>query len=176
MSEEDVAAYRGLAPGWFRDATDPTLARYWDGDTLSEERRPIGPDTAQESTTAQPPAPPASPSPGGEPQAPLAPPAAQSPGLPSVEGSQAAVSYNQLHRVSYRGGIIGLLAGENQIKALQRAIPQLNASGLRVVAAVVDRWSIWKRLGYTLLLIVTLFLVGRVPNIILITEPIEPID
>jgi hypothetical protein len=86
-----------------------------------------------------------------------------------VQGS----AYNQLHTIKYRGGWIGLFAGENQTKALQRAIPQLNASGLRVAAAVEDRWSVWKRIGVILLLIVTLGIVGRVPNVLLITEPIQ---
>jgi hypothetical protein len=79
--------------------------------------------------------------------------------------------YNQLHTIRYRGGWIGLFAGENQTKALQRAIPQLNASARRVVAVVPDRWSFWKRLGVILLLIVTLGIVGRVPNVLLISEP-----
>lgn len=38
---DPLAAYRGLAPGWYRDADDPTLARYWDGVTLGEERQPV---------------------------------------------------------------------------------------------------------------------------------------
>ena len=81
--------------------------------------------------------------------------------------------YNQLHTVKYRGGWIGLFAGENQTKALQRVIPQLNAAGLRIAATVTDRWSIWKWIGVALLLIVTLGFVGRVPNVVLITEPIR---
>lgn len=32
---------RQLAPGWYRDPENPALARYWDGTTLSEERRPV---------------------------------------------------------------------------------------------------------------------------------------
>ena len=80
-------------------------------------------------------------------------------------------TYNQIHVVTYRGGWIGLFAGENQTKALQRALPQLNGAGLRVTAVVQDRWNIWKRLGMILLLIVTIGFVGRVPNILLITEP-----
>jgi hypothetical protein len=83
------------------------------------------------------------------------------------------MTYNQLHHVKYRGGWIGLFAGENQTKALQRAFPQLNASGLRVAAVVQDRWNIWKRIGAFLLLIVTLGFVGRVPNVLLITEPMD---
>ena len=85
--------------------------------------------------------------------------------------SRLTMSYNQLHMVKYRGGWIGLFAGENQTKALERAIRQLNSSGLQVVAAVNDRWSFWKRLGVALLLIATLGIVGRVSNVAQITEP-----
>ena len=99
---------------------------------------------------------------------------AAEPSTPPVhrESGTQVHSYNQLHTIKYRGGWIGLFAAENQTKALQRAIPELNASGLRVAAAVEDRWSVWKRIGVILLLIVTLGIVGRVPNILLITEPI----
>lgn len=38
---DDVAPFRGLAPGWYRDLSDPTVARYWSGESLSAERRPI---------------------------------------------------------------------------------------------------------------------------------------
>ncbi|MGB7050665.1 MAG: hypothetical protein WBG41_03765 [Acidimicrobiales bacterium] len=80
-------------------------------------------------------------------------------------------SYNELHMVHYKGGWIGLFGGESQEKALRRAIPLINASGQRVVAAVEDRWSFWKRIGVVLLLLITLGFVGRTPNVLLITEP-----
>lgn len=38
---DELAAYRGLDVGWYRDPANPTLARYWDGSRLSEERRPV---------------------------------------------------------------------------------------------------------------------------------------
>ena len=88
-----------------------------------------------------------------------------------VPGTPPLRPYNELHPVTYRGGWIGLFAGENQLKALERAIPRLNAANLRVVAAVEDRWSVWKRIGVLLLLLVTLGFVGKVPNVLLITEP-----
>lgn len=66
----------------------------------------------------------------------------------------------------------GLFAGENQILALQRSLSEINALELRVVAAVEDRWSAWKRIGVVLLLIVTLGFVGKVPGVLLSTEPI----
>jgi len=36
-----AATYRGVAPGWYQDAADPALARYWDGTTLSEKTQPV---------------------------------------------------------------------------------------------------------------------------------------
>ncbi len=86
--------------------------------------------------------------------------------------SQSDFPLNELYTVSYRGGWIGLFAGESQIKALHRALPEINIAGRRVVAAVEDRWSFWKRLGVTLLFLVTLGFVGRVPNVLLITETV----
>lgn|GEM_PF-3525500 len=35
------AAYTGCSPGWYQDETDPDVARYWDGHSLGEERRPV---------------------------------------------------------------------------------------------------------------------------------------
>lgn len=39
--QDEVAALRGLAPGWYRNMADPSVARYWDGTSLSEERRSV---------------------------------------------------------------------------------------------------------------------------------------
>lgn len=47
---DEFAAYRGLAPGWYRDETSSGMARYWDGAALSEERRPIAPPAPQSFT------------------------------------------------------------------------------------------------------------------------------
>jgi hypothetical protein len=77
---------------------------------------------------------------------------------------------NELYVVAYRGGWIGMLAGENQMSALRRAMVEINGSGFRVVAAVEEGWSIWKHLGVALLYLVTLGFVGRVRNVTLITE------
>jgi hypothetical protein len=63
-----------------------------------------------------------------------------------------------------------LFAGESQIKALQRALPEINASGRFDVAAVDDRWSFWKRFGVALLFMVTLGIIGKVPNVLFITQ------
>ncbi len=83
---------------------------------------------------------------------------------------QPELPLNELYTVNYRGGWIGLLAGESQIKAVERALSEINATGRYVVAAVEDRWSFWKRLGVALLFIITLGIVGKVPNVLLITR------
>jgi hypothetical protein len=77
---------------------------------------------------------------------------------------------NELCSVSYRGGWIGMLAGENQVQAIQWAIVEINAAGFRVVAAVDDRRNLWKRLGAGLLLILSLGFVGKAQKVLLITE------
>jgi hypothetical protein len=35
------AHFQGLAPGWYRDTSNPQLARYWNGVALSDERRSV---------------------------------------------------------------------------------------------------------------------------------------
>jgi Protein of unknown function (DUF2516)/Protein of unknown function (DUF2510) len=42
QQEQDLAVFRGPVPGWYRDPKEPTVARYWDGTALGEERRPMG--------------------------------------------------------------------------------------------------------------------------------------
>ncbi len=39
---DELDAYRGLAPGWYEDPDDPTMARHWDGFELGDEVRSIG--------------------------------------------------------------------------------------------------------------------------------------
>lgn len=86
---------------------------------------------------------------------------------------QPAPQLNYTYAVEFRAGWIALFAGENQTKALDRSLRELNARGQRVAAAVDDRWSIWKRIGMILLALITLGFYVRVPNVILITEPIR---
>lgn len=80
---------------------------------------------------------------------------------------------NSVATVSYKGGWPGLFSGENQTKAVQRSIQELNARGQKICAAVDDRWSIWKRLGMAILAVISLGFYVRSPNVILITEPIR---
>jgi len=85
-----------------------------------------------------------------------------------VSGS---AGYNAIYPVKYKHGWPGIFTGENQEKALQRALADLNGQGWRVAATVVDRWSFWRRLGSALLAVVTLGFVVRAPNVLLLTEP-----
>jgi hypothetical protein len=57
---------------------------------------------------------------------------------------------------------------------MTRAVAQLNGEGWRVSAAVVDRWSFFKRLVSALLAIVTLGFVVHHENVILVIERISP--
>jgi hypothetical protein len=43
---QDVARYQHLSPGWYRDAIDHGVARYWDGTALSTNTRPLRPTAA----------------------------------------------------------------------------------------------------------------------------------
>lgn len=63
----------------------------------------------------------------------------------------AVPSCNQPHSVKYKHGWPGLFTGENQSKAMQRALSDLNSRGLKVTAATSDQWSFWKRLGFAYL-------------------------
>ena len=90
--------------------------------------------------------------------------------------AQTSVRYNQIHQVTFRAGWIGFFAGESQTKALDRVLDQVNARGLRVAAMTVDRWSFWKRLLWAFVLVITLGFVGRVPNILVVTEPMDTPD
>jgi len=160
---------------------------YWqasDGQWYPPDRhpdfRPPGPGSGLAPTSVVPNIPPP-PGPGASPS-PQMPPSVQQT-VPTSQMTRMQVqgavqsglyrppSYNELHTVHYKGGWIGMFGGENQEKALRRAIPLINASGQRVVAAVEDRWSFWKKLGAFLLVIITIGFVGRKPNVLLITEP-----
>ncbi|MGH9029948.1 MAG: DUF2510 domain-containing protein [Acidimicrobiales bacterium] len=54
--KEVLAAYRGLAPGWYRDRKDPSRARYWDGTSLSEETRVVATESTSTPAPSQDPA------------------------------------------------------------------------------------------------------------------------
>jgi hypothetical protein len=50
---DESASFRHLPAGWYRDGSDTSLARYWDGTTMGEERREV-----DEQRTLSTPAPP----------------------------------------------------------------------------------------------------------------------
>ena len=131
--------------GWYPDETNGG-ERYWDGEAWTEQRR----------TT----------------QAVAVPAATQAAVIPSAS-VVPATAFNQVHGCLFRSGWPAWLAGENQEKALMRVVPGLNASGRRVVAITPDRWSIWKRLLWALILVVTLGIVGRSPGVVIVTEPLS---
>jgi len=79
---------------------------------------------------------------------------------------------NGVTKVAYKRGWPGLFSGENQMKALERCISQLNGNGLRVAAVAVDRWSFWAKVGWAFVAIITLGFVVKAENLIIITEPI----
>ena len=105
------------------------------------------------------------------------PPAEQTPAIWAVPPPPADhidyAGYNTLFEVRWKGGWPGIFSGESQKKALVRALADLNGQGLRVAAAVNDRWSFFKRLGMALLAIVTLGFVVHHPNTILAVERIS---
>ena len=105
------------------------------------------------------------------------PPAQQTPAIWAVPPPPADhidyAGYNTLFEVRWKGGWPGIFSGESQKKALVRALADLNGQGLRVAAAVNDRWSFFKRLGMALLAIVTLGFVVHHPNTILVVERIS---
>jgi hypothetical protein len=132
------------------------------------------PATATAPPPQQPPAPPQQP-PAPPQQAP--PPAQQPPAVWAVSPPPADhidnTGYNTLFEVRWKGGWPGIFSGESQEKALVRALADLNGQGLRVAAAVNDRWSFFKRLGMAVLAIVTLGFVVHHPNTILVVERIS---
>ncbi|MDX6284708.1 MAG: hypothetical protein QOG53_193 [Frankiales bacterium] len=85
----------------------------------------------------------------------------------------APARYNQVFEAKFRGGLIGFFAGENQTKSVNRQVELLNAQGLSVAAMVLDRWNFWRRFVAALIFICTLGWVGRVPNVLIVTEPMR---
>jgi hypothetical protein len=78
---------------------------------------------------------------------------------------------NMVHECVFRSGWLAWFGGENQSKATMRTINEVNAAGRKVVACTPDRWSIWKRLGWAFVLVITLGIVGRSPGIVIVSEP-----
>lgn len=79
--------------------------------------------------------------------------------------------FNMVHGCVFRSGWTAWLAGENQAKAALRTIEEINSSGRKVAACTPDRWSIWKRILWSTVLLCTLGFVGRSPGLLLVSEP-----
>lgn len=84
------------------------------------------------------------------------------------------MQHNLATSVEFKGGWIGLFGGESQKKALDRVLVVLGEQDQRVVAVTTDHWSIAKRLWMFLLAIVSLLFYVRVPNLLVISEPLAP--
>lgn len=87
--------------------------------------------------------------------------------------TQAAdmAGHNQVHEVRFRGGLIGLFAGESQQKALTKSVADINLQGRVVAGLVNDRWSFWRRLGWAFIFVFTLGIYTRQPNVLLVSAP-----
>jgi hypothetical protein len=81
-------------------------------------------------------------------------------------------NYNGIYQVRWKGGWPGFFSGENQSKAMTRALTEINGQGWRIAAAVTDRWSFFKKLGWAIVAIITLGFVVRHENVILVIERI----
>ena len=83
------------------------------------------------------------------------------------------MSFNSTYHVTYRSGIIGLMMGESLGKSMDRVLQKVSYDRRRVVFVVKDEWSIWQRIGAALMMVCTLFLIGRSVGQLLITEPMS---
>ena len=80
-------------------------------------------------------------------------------------------AYNNIVATRYRAGWIGLFTGENQSRAVQRVLADINGRGLRCAGLVRDQWNFFVRLWWVLIAIITLGFYVRVPNVLIVTEP-----
>lgn len=79
--------------------------------------------------------------------------------------------YNTTVSTRYRAGWVGLFTGENQRKAVDRVLADINGQGLRCSSLIKDQWNPFVRLWWMLVAIVTLGFYVRVPNVVVVTEP-----
>jgi hypothetical protein len=81
--------------------------------------------------------------------------------------------FNEVTEVRFRRGWVGFFARENQHKALTRAVQQINSSGRSVVSTAPDEWSWLSRLGWAFVALITLGIVVRAPNLLVVTAPLS---
>lgn len=84
----------------------------------------------------------------------------------------ASAETNTVVPTRIRAGWVGLFSGENQEKALERALADINARGLGCCGTVQDRWNPFVRLWWLVVAIVTLGFYVRVANLLMVTRPL----
>ena len=84
-----------------------------------------------------------------------------------------ATGYNGVVTTRFRAGWIGLFSGENQSRAVQRALTDINGRGLKCAGLVHDQWNFFVRLWWLLIAVITLGFYVRVPNVVIVTEPLR---
>lgn len=181
--------------GWYQDPALAGHIRYWDGQRWTEHVQmdpnavaaaasPSGGEPEQVTQAEH-----AAVAAAQAEQAALAAAQAEQAAVAAAQAEQAALSaapattntvpepllYNEVFEVRWIGGWPGLFHGENQSRALQRAIAHMNGSGRRIAAITTDRWSFFRRLGWGLVAVVTLGFVVRHENLLLVTEPLGPL-
>lgn len=72
-----------------------------------------------------------------------------------------------------RSGWVGLFSGENQKKALERVLREINPQGLGCCAIVADRWNPFVRLWWIVVAVLSLGFYVRVPNVLIVTKPLS---
>jgi hypothetical protein len=87
--------------------------------------------------------------------------------------TQVNQSHNTTVATRYRAGWIGLFSGENQSKAVTRTLAEINAQERKCAGLVHDQWNFFVRLWWVIVAIVTLGFYVRVPNVIVVTEPMN---
>lgn len=89
-----------------------------------------------------------------------------------MSSASGTAGFNETVTTRYRAGWIGLFSGENQSRALQRTLAELNAQGRKCAGLVTDQWNFFVRLWWLLVAVVTLGFYVRVPNVVVVTEPL----
>lgn len=83
----------------------------------------------------------------------------------------AGVSRNTATATHFRANWIGLFSGENQTKAVERVLNDLNGRSLACCGVTVDLWNPFVRLAWFIISILTLGIVVKVPDVLVVAEP-----
>lgn len=84
--------------------------------------------------------------------------------------------YNGVIATRYRAGWAGLFTGENQSRAVQRVLADINERGLKCAGLVRDQWNPFVRLWWAIVAGVTLGFYVRIPNVLVVTEPMAGVS